>query len=93
MTSESEKFHVDTPNHFLYGGESLWATHIRDDLYSIDNIPFAAYGINTGDVVRVSQTDDTMKPEIVCVVEKCGNETIRIITDETTPEDVKKTML
>jgi hypothetical protein len=36
------------------GGEQLWARPLGDDLYEIRNVPWYAYKLNWGDVVRCS---------------------------------------
>ena len=36
------KIHVDLPNHWATGGESMWATPLGFDLYRIENVPFYA---------------------------------------------------
>jgi hypothetical protein len=49
------KLYIDLPNQGGTGGpggESVWALHLGDDLYGIRNVPFFAYGINWGDVVK-----------------------------------------
>lgn len=87
------KVHIETPNHFMVSGESLWAKQVKGDLYSIENIPFAAYGINHGDVVKVIQLRRDDKPEVINIVERSGNRTIRIYFDKAEQSDIKKSLL
>ncbi|HEV8589469.1 MAG TPA: DUF4265 domain-containing protein [Pyrinomonadaceae bacterium] len=75
------KVHIDLPNHWATGGESLWALPLGNDLYEIRNTPFHAYGINWGDVVRATEDDPTLKPEVREVVRPSGNKTLRVIFD------------
>ena len=56
--------HVDLPNHPTACGESMWAVDLGDDLYELRNVPFLAYGLNYGDVVRATQDGPGLKPEI-----------------------------
>lgn len=79
MKEESlEKIHIDLPNHWAIGGESLWATPIGNDLYKIENIPFYAYGLNFHDVVRATPDSEEFIPEIREVVKVSGHKTFRV---------------
>jgi hypothetical protein len=71
------KVHVDLPNHWWFKGESLWAKDLGEDLYEIQNVPFCAYGLNCGDVVRAIADADDLKPELREVVRRSGNQTLR----------------
>lgn len=73
------KVTVSLPNHWLLSGESLWAEELGQDRYRIDNIPLCAYDLNLGDVVRAVEPDDESLAEIQSVVERSGNQTLRII--------------
>lgn len=80
MSNEDlEKVHIDLPNHWAIGGESLWATPLGSDLYRIENVPFFAYGLNFLDVVLATADSDELKPEVRKVVEPSGHRTYRII--------------
>lgn len=70
------KVHIDLPNHWATGGESLWALPLGDDLYEIRNSPFYAYGINWGDVVWAHSNDPELKPQVREVVTPSGNRTL-----------------
>jgi hypothetical protein len=77
-TSQLVKVHVDLPHHWMFKGESLWARPLGDDLYAIENVPFGAYGLNCGDVVRAEIDAPGQKPEVREVVERSGNRTLRV---------------
>ena len=76
------KVHIDLPNHWATGGESLWALPLSDALYEIRNAPFYAYGINWGDIVRAYSDDPELKPEVQEVVKRSGNKTLRVFFSE-----------
>lgn len=63
-------------------GESIWAKEIpgEPDHYILDNIPFFAYGLNIGDVVRCVATKEYPR-EVVSVVRPSGNSTMRVAFD------------
>ena len=86
------KVHIDLPNHWATGGESLWALSLRDDLYEIRNSPFYAYGINWGDIVRAHSDDPTLKPEVRELIQTSGNKTLRVFfdkdLDQEQPDDI-----
>lgn len=84
---ELTKLHIDLPNHWAIGGESLWAKPLGDDLYQIENVPFFAYGLNYQDIVRATPDSPELKPEIREVVEPSGHQTIRVIFDKTTDRE------
>lgn len=72
------KVHIDLPNHWWLKGESLWVKPLGGDLYEIQNIPFCAYGLNCGDVVRAVAKEPGLKPEVLELVRTSGNQTVRI---------------
>jgi hypothetical protein len=72
------KIYIDLPNHWWLKGESFWAKSLGDDLFEIQNVPFCAYGLNFGDVVKAIQQSPDLKPEIIEVVRKSGNQTLRV---------------
>ena len=84
MNSKSlVKLHVDLPNHWAVGGESMWAKPLGENLYQIKNIPFFSYGLNYDDIVKAITEDSDLNPEIIEVVETSGHQTLRIIfTDD-----------
>jgi hypothetical protein len=96
MSNEEDsltKVHIDLPNHWATGGESLWALPLRDDLYEIRNSPFHAYGINWGDIVRAHSDDPELKPEVREVVTPSGNRTLRVFFDETLSQEEQDSIL
>ncbi len=71
MSGESfKKVHVDLPNHWAIGGESMWAEPLGNDLYKIENVPFYAYGLNYQDTVRATPESEDQIPEIRELVKK-----------------------
>lgn len=73
-----EKIHIDLPNHWAIGGESMWAEPLGNDLYKIENIPFYAYGLNFQDIVRATSDSDELKPEIRELIKPSGHRTFRL---------------
>lgn len=69
---------IDLPNHWWLKGESFWAKPLGGDLYELQNVPFCAYGLNFGDTVRAVSASPELKPEILEVVERSGNQTLRV---------------
>jgi hypothetical protein len=62
--------------------ERMWAKFLGDDLYEIDNIPFVAYDLHYGDVVRALAQDELTVPVIVRIVRRSGHKTLRVAFDE-----------
>jgi hypothetical protein len=87
------KVHVDLPNHWATGGESMWALELGEDLYEIRNVPFFAYNLNFGDVVLATADSPDLKPEVRRVVRRSGNHTIRIIFHEEKEEATRGDLL
>src|SRR3712207_79346 len=87
------KVHIDLPNHWATGGESMWALPLGDDLYEIRNSPFYAYGINWGDVVRADSDDPSLKPEVREVVKYSGNKTLSVFFNEELGEEEQDSVL
>lgn len=86
MTSgQSAKVHVDLPNHWATGGESMWARELGGDLYELENIPFYAYGLNYKDVVRATASADGIL-EVREVVRPSGHKTLRVMFSRDIPE-------
>jgi hypothetical protein len=73
------KIVVQIPNHWYIATESFWARRIRAGVYELQNIPFFAYDLNLGDVVRAKAPDRDSLPEIHAVVKRSGNRTLRVI--------------
>ena len=95
MTEEEglEKIHIDLPNHWAIGGESMWAKPLGNDLYRIENVPFYAYGLNFHDIVRATPDSDDQIPEIRELIETGGHRTFRVIFPKgSSREDQSKTL-
>ena len=76
------KVHIELPNHWATGGESMWAVDLGGDLYELRNTPFHAYGLNFGDIVRATADEPTLKPEIRAVVTRSGHQTLRVFFED-----------
>jgi hypothetical protein len=81
------KVHIDLPNHWATGGESLWVLDLGDDLYELRNVPFYAYGLNFGDVVRATPDNPELKPEVRAVVRPSGHQTLRVFFEKSVTEE------
>ena len=80
MANDNVKIVVDLPGHWAgVGGEGIWARQVGPDLYEIDNIPFHAYGLSMGDIVRAVPRTPTQKPLLTNVVESRGHRTLRAV--------------
>jgi hypothetical protein len=75
------KVHISLPNHWMIGGESLWAEPIGENTYRLENVPFFAYGLNFRDEVKALPDKDDIL-EIGEVIQRSGNKTIRIMFDK-----------
>ena len=78
---------IDLPDHWAVSGESMWARALGQNLYRLENIPCYAYGVNFGDVVRAVAPDSDSKPIVQAVVERSGNQTLRVYFPEGEVED------
>lgn len=88
-----EKVHIDLPNHWAIGGESLWATPLGNDLYRLENIPFFAYGLNFLDIVLATPDSDGLIPEIRKVVTPSGRRTYRVIFEKGVEREKQEELL
>lgn len=59
----------------------MWAEDLGADRYKIRNVPFHAYGLNFEDIVIAKSKSDDQIPEIIEVVERSGNRTLRLYFD------------
>ncbi len=59
--------------------ETLWATHLGDDKYKLENSPFYAYGVSWEDVVSAPFSSEEGHPTFERIVSKSGNRTVRVI--------------
>jgi hypothetical protein len=73
------KIHIDLPNHWAIGGESVWAEPLGNDLYKIENVPFYTYGLNFQDIVRATPDSEDLIPEIRELIAPSGHRTFRIL--------------
>jgi hypothetical protein len=87
------KVHVDLPNHWATGGESLWALPLGNNLYEIRNTPFYAYGLSWGDIVRAHSDDPELKPEVREVVASSGNKTLRVFLNRKLGQEEQDSIL
>jgi hypothetical protein len=75
---------VDTPSAkiALHGPdgevETLWAFDLGGGQYRLDNLPWYAYRVSLGDVVE-ARPDETGQLQVLRVVSKSGNRTLRLI--------------
>lgn len=83
------KIHVDLPNHWAVGGESVWAQHLAGDRYRLHSVPFYAYDLNFHDVVEARAASPDLKPSVLRVVERSGHRTLRVFFNEGVPEEAR----
>ena len=76
---------VRIPNHWFLPAESMWARRVRPGEYELRNVPFFAYDLNFGDVVRACAPDRESLPEVTKVVRRSGNRTFRVIFPKGAP--------
>lgn len=62
--------------------ETLWAFHLGGTHYRLDDTPWYAYRVSTGDVIEAEAQDLDGFPVFRRVVEKSGYRTIRIVSNE-----------
>lgn len=58
--------------------ETMWAEPLGNDLYRLQNSPFAAYGFSYLDVVKAIGNET---PEVVEIVESSGHSTYRVLLE------------
>jgi hypothetical protein len=85
VNEDLTKVVVDLPNHWATSGESMWAKRLGGDLYEIRNVPFYAYGLNFGDVVRAIEPAPDKKPAVLEVVRASGHRTLRVSFTKSLP--------
>src|SRR5688500_6522888 len=61
--------------------ETMWATHLGEDKYRLDNSPFWAYGVSWEDVVLAPFSEEEGHPTFQRVVSKSGNRTVRVVLE------------
>ena len=74
-----EKILVETPHHWMWESEMLWARRVAENQFEIRSIPYAAYGLNRGDIVQTEKTDKDRSPRVRRVLQNSGHRTIRVI--------------
>ena len=81
--SEYVKIHItfDPRCYGMPGSETMWAEPLGDDLFKVNNVPFFAYGISNGDVVRCKER------EVIEVVRPSGNRTLRVKFNNTLTQE------
>ena len=84
---------VDLPNHWAVGGEGMWAKSLGDDLYEIRSVPFYAYGLSFGDVVRAVQPAPDKKPVVSELVRSGGHRTLRVSFSDSVAESERPNLL
>src|SRR5437763_5731009 len=68
--------------------ETLWAFDLGQDRYRLDNTPWYAYGVSTGDVIEAEREDPDGFPVFKRVVSKSGFRTVRITSDVDFTDDL-----
>ena len=58
--------------------EWLWAEPLGSGRFRLESVPFFAYGLSRGDVVRASEGE---LPRVDDVERKCGHRTLRVALD------------
>jgi len=71
--------------------ETLWAAPKGDDLYVLDNTPFYAQGISSGDTVSATSINDRL--EFSALIAPGGHSTIRVVVFEETLVSTLRTAL
>jgi hypothetical protein len=87
------KVHIELPNHWATGGESMWAVDLGNDLYELRNTPFHAYDLNFGDVVRATADSPDLKPEVRSVARRSGHKTLRLFFEKSVPDERRLALL
>ncbi len=62
------------------GVESLWATHIKENIYKVENIPFYVKEYAFNDLIKANLIDGILSVD--SLYEESGNSTIRILINE-----------
>lgn len=78
----SRLLHIELPYHWRACGESLWGRPLGDDLYELQNVPFLAYGLNLGDIVKATPDGAGISPEVREVMIPSGHRTVRLFFAE-----------
>jgi hypothetical protein len=68
--------------------ETLWAFDLGDHRYKLDNTPWYAYGVSTGDIIEAHRDEPNGFPVFKGVLEKSGYRTLRITSDRDFSDDL-----
>ncbi len=68
--------------------ETLWAFDLGQGQYKLDNTPWYAYCVSTGDVIEAEREDPAGFPVFKRVVAKSGYRTVRITSDTDFTDDL-----
>ena len=71
----------------------MWARALGNDPYQLDNVPFLAYDLNLGDVVRATPDGPGLAPEIRRVVIRSGHRTLRVYFAASVREELRLQLL
>ena len=71
--------------------EELWAVSLGDDKYRIDNVPFYALGISSGDSVAAVSRDE--KLVVTEVVGTEGHSTLRVVVHDKSMTEILRAEL
>jgi len=94
VAGELAKIAVEFRYHWKdVASEVLWALPLGDDRYELRNVPFYAYGMNWGDVVRAVQQPGDEHPVVERVEQASGHRTMRVFMDEGVAETRSVAML
>jgi|SRR5579884_3100659 len=69
--------------------ETMWADHLGNALYKIDNIPWFAYGVSLDDVISVRYVEGDPRPYFDHVVVPSGKVTYRVTFTESLPREAR----
>jgi hypothetical protein len=70
--------------------ETVWATPVGGNRFSVASIPFMAYNISFGDIVETISHESGL-PTASQIVKKAGHRTIRLIVEDSSDFDDEKT--
>lgn len=90
-----EKVLIELPSDHWSGetGERVWAKPLDDEFYEIRNMPWYAYDINWGDVVRCEGMSPADLPIVAEVVRSGGHLTVRIYFEDAVEAVERKRIL
>lgn len=82
------KIYINLPKSKVVSGESLWAEELGENLYTVRNVPFHAFGINFYDVVYAVPESDDQNPTVRKIHSQSGHKTLRVIfTDQSSEQE------